>query len=342
MRALRLVAEQQLELVDIADPAPPGEGTVAIRVLAIALNHIDLWGYRGMAFAKRKLPLVVGAEAVGEIVALGAGVTSLAVGQRVSMYGAHVCGDCPSCRAGRDNHCENVAGIFGFHIDGFARERIVMPARLTVPVPDSVSTTHAACASVTFATVEHMLFDNARLMRGETILVHAAGSGIGTAAVTLAKAAGCFVIATVGDDAKGAKARALGADHVINYRQERFESVVRKLTGKRGVDVVFEHIGADTWKGSLLSLRRGGRLVTCGATSGPAGEINLMQLFQQQYRIIGSFGASIRNVATGLEKMALGLTPTIAAEVPIEEFGKCLERLRSRDVIGKLVVRIAA
>jgi alcohol dehydrogenase len=342
VRALCLVAEQKLELVDVAGPPPPGEGVVEVRILAVALNHIDLWGHRGMAFAKRKLPLVVGVEAVGEIVALGAGVSGLAVGQRVAMYGAHTCGKCSGCRAGRDNHCENVGGIMGFHVDGFARERIAMPARLVIPVPDNVSTTHAACAAVTFSTVEHMLFDNARLMRGETILVHAAGSGIGTAAVTLAKATGCIVIATAGDDAKGVKARALGADHVINYRNERFENVVRKLTGKRGVDVVFEHTGADTWRGSLLSLRRGGRLVTCGATSGPTAEINLMHLFQQQYRIIGSFGASIRNVGDGLQKMAIGLQPTVAAEVPIEEFGKCLERLRNRDVFGKLVVRIAS
>jgi alcohol dehydrogenase len=342
MRALRLVAEQQLELVDVADPAPPGEGGVEVRVLAVAMNHIDLWGYRGMAFAKRKLPLIVGAEAVGEIAALGPGVSIFAVGQRVVMYGAHTCGQCAGCRAGRDNLCENVGGLMGFHVDGFACERVTMPARLVIPVPDGVSTTHAACAGVTFSTVEHMLFDNARLRRGETILVHAGGSGVGTAAITLAKATGCTVITTVGDDAKGAKARALGADHVINYRNERFEGVVRKLTGKQGVDVVFEHTGADTWNGSLLSLRRGGRLVTCGATSGPTATMNLMQLFQQQYRIIGSFGASIRNVGDGLQKMAIGLKPTVEAEVPIEEFGRGLERLRNRDVFGKLVVRIAA
>jgi len=342
MRALRLAAEQQLELVDAADPAPPRESDVEVRVLAVAMNHLDVWGYRGMAFAKRKLPLIVGAEAVGEIAALGSGVAGLAVGQRVAMYGALTCGQCPSCREGRDNLCENVGGVMGFHIDGFACERVVLPARLVVPVPDGVSTTHAACAGVTFSTVEHMLFDNARLRRGETILVHAGGSGIGTAAITLAKATGCVVIATVGDDAKGAKARALGADHVINYRNERFEHVVRKLTGKRGVDVVFEHTGADTWSGSLLSLRRGGRLVTCGATSGPTATINLMQLFQQQYRIIGSFGASIRNVGDGLQKMAIGLKPTVEAEIPIDGFGAGLERLRKRDVFGKLVVRIAS
>ena len=342
MRALRLIAEEQLELVEVDDPPPPGDGEVVIKVLALAMNHIDVWGYRGMAFAKRKLPLIVGAEAVGEIAALGPGVSKLEVGQRVAMYGARTCGQCGSCRAGRDNLCENVAGVMGFHIDGFACERVVLPARLVVPVPDGVSTTHAACAAITFSTVEHMLFDNAGLKRGETVLVHAGGSGIGTAAITLAKATGCSVITTVGDEAKRQKALALGADHAINYREERFEHIVRKLTRKQGVDVVFEHTGAETWNGSLLSLRRGGRLVTCGATSGPSASINLMQLFQQQYCIIGSFGASIRNIGDGLQKMAIGLKPTVDAEVPIEEFGLCLERLRRRDVFGKLVVRIAS
>ncbi len=341
MRALRLVAEQQLELHDIAAPGPPQAGEVTIRVRAVALNHIDVWGFRGMAFAKRKLPLIVSAEAAGEIMALGAGVSHLSVGQQVAMYSARTCGDCRPCRSGCDNLCENPAGIMGFHIDGFACEQVNMPARLAVPTPPGVSVTDAACAAVTFSTVEHMLFDNARLVRGETVLVHAGGSGIGTAAITLAKAAGCTVITTVGDTVKSTKARALGADHVINYREERFEHIVRKLTNKRGVDVVFEHTGVDTWNGSLLSLRRGGRLVTCGATSGASGQINLMQLFQQQYKIFGSFGASIRNVGDGLQKMALGLRPTIDTEVAMEDFGACLERMRNRDVFGKMVVHIA-
>jgi alcohol dehydrogenase len=340
MRALRLIAEQHLELVDLPEPPPPAAGEVSVRVLAVALNHIDVWGYRGMAFAKRALPLTVGAEAVGEIIGTGAGVSGLASGQRVVMYGARTCGQCPQCRAGRDNLCEAVGGIMGFHVDGFACDVVTMPARLVVPVPDAVPTAQAACAGITFSTVEHMLFDNARLMRGETILVHAGGSGIGTAAITLAKATGCTVITTVGDDAKAAKARALGADHVINYREDRFESVVRKLTAKRGVDVVFEHTGADTWNGSLLVLRRGGRLVTCGATSGPTAQMNLMALFQQQHRIIGSFGASIRNVGDGLQKMAIGLAPTIDTEVALSAFGEGIERLRKRDVFGKIVVRL--
>ena len=339
MRALTLVADRRLELAEIADPPMPGEGEVQVAVKAVALNHLDLWGYRGMAFVKRKLPLVAGAEAAGTIAALGPGVTGLKIGAPVVMYGALTCGTCKACREGRDNLCENVGGIMGFHLDGFARERLNLPARLIVPVPAGVALQDAACAPIGFATVQHMLFDNAKLQPGETVLVHAGGSGIGTAAIMMAKAIGCTVITTVGDDGKVEKAKALGADHVINYRTDRFEGAVRRLTGKKGVDVVFEHVGADTFNGSLLALKRGGRLVTCGSTSGPSTTLNLMQLFQQQYRIIGSFGASMRNIRDSLAKMAAGLTPVIDTEVPIAELERGLARLESRQVFGKIVLR---
>jgi alcohol dehydrogenase len=338
MRALTLVADRKLELVDLPPPAAPGSGEVQIRVKAVGLNHIDLWGFRGMAFAKRKLPLVVGAEAAGEIAAVGPDVSSLKVGDPVVMYGALTCGTCQACREGRDNLCENVQGIMGFHVDGFARDLLNMAARLVMPVPSGVSLRDAACAPIAFSTVEHMLFDNAKLQPGETILVHAGGSGIGTVAIKMAKAIGCTVITTVGDDAKAEKAKALGADHVINYRTDRFEGVVRKITRKKGVDVVFEHTGAETFNGSLLALKRGGRLVTCGATSGPSTTLNLMQLFQQQYKIFGSFGASMRNIQDGLAKMANGLLPVIDTEVSVADLEKGLARLESRQVFGKVIV----
>jgi alcohol dehydrogenase len=207
-----------------------------------------------------------------------------------------------------------------------------------IPVPANVSLRDAACAPIGFSTVEHMLFDNARLKPGETILVQAGGSGIGTAAIQMAKAMGCTVITTVGDDDKAAKAKALGADHVINYRTERFETITRKLTGKKGVDVVFEHVGGEGFNGSLLCLKRGGRLVTCGSTAGPSITLNLMQLFQQQYKILGSFGASMRNIRDGLDKMASGLLPVIDTEVALADFERGLERLESRQVFGKIIV----
>jgi alcohol dehydrogenase len=338
MRALRLLGDRKLEVAELPAPPPPAAGEVQIRVKAVALNHIDVWGYRGMAFAKRQLPLVVGAEASGEIAAVGDGVTGFKRGDKAVMYGALTCGQCKACREGRDNLCENVAGIMGFHVDGFARELLNLPARLVIPVPDGVALRDAACAPIAFSTVEHMLFDNARLQPGESVLVHAGGSGIGTVAIKMAKAIGCTVITTVGDDGKAERARQLGADHVINYRTDRFEGVVRKLTAKKGVDVVFEHVGAETFNGSLLSLKRGGRLVTCGSTSGPSTTINLMQLFQQQYKIFGSFGASMRNIRDSLAKMAGGLTPVIDSEFALADFERGLERMESRKVFGKIVI----
>src|SRR5436190_17623023 len=338
MRALRPVDDRKLELAALPSPATPAAGEVQIKIRAVALNHLDLWGYRGMAFARRKLPVVVGVEAAGEIAAVGPDTADFRPGDPVVMYGALTCGACKACRGGRDNLCENVGGIMGFHLDGFARDLVNMPARLVIPVPSGVALRDAACAPIAFATVQHMLFDNAGLQPGESVLVHAGGSGIGSVAIKMAKAIGCTVITTVGDDAKAEKAKALGADHVVNYSTDRIEGAVRKNTAKKGVDVVFEHVGAETFNGSLLCLKRGGRLVTCGSTSGPSTTINLMQLFQQQYRIIGSFGASMRNIRESLAKMATGLLPVIDTEVALGEFERGLARLESRQVFGKVVV----
>jgi len=340
MRALQLLGDRDTRLAELPPPPPPGPGELQLRIRAVALNHIDVWGWRGMAFARRKLPLVVGAEAVGEVIAIGPGVAGWRLGQRAVPYGALTCGHCRACREGRDNLCENVTGILGFHLDGFAQELVNVRARLAVPVPEGVALEDAACAAITFATVEHMLFDNAKLEPGETILIQAGGSGIGTAAIRLAKAIGCTVIATAGSDEKCARMRELGADHVVNYTTDRFESVARRVTGKRGVDVAFEHVGAATWAGSLLSLRTGGRLVTCGSTSGVSAETNLMMLFQRQLRIIGSFGASLRNVVDGLAKMAGGLRPVLDTVTPLDGFEVALRRLESRQVFGKIVVTL--
>jgi NADPH:quinone reductase-like Zn-dependent oxidoreductase len=340
MRALQLLADRDLALIERPDPPPPGPGEAQIRVRVVALNHIDVWGFRGMAFAKRLFPLTVGAEAAGEVVAVGDGVTTVKPGDRVIPFSAMTCGVCRFCTRGQENLCTDVGGVRGFHIDGFAQDIANHPARLLVRIPDGVALNDAACVPVAYATVEHMLFDNAQLEPGEWVLVHAGGSGIGSIAIRIAKALGCTVITTVGTDEKADKARALGADHVINYRAERFEGVVRKLTRKKGVDVVFEHTGADTWAGSLLSLRRGGRLVTCGATSGPVGSLNLMQLFQQQYRIIGSFGAPLSALGRALERIASGVRPVIDTEYGLADFQAGIARLEGRDVFGKLLVTL--
>jgi NADPH:quinone reductase-like Zn-dependent oxidoreductase len=337
MRALQLLADQDIALRDIPPPPPPAPDEVQLAIRAVGLNYIDVWGFRGMAFAKRDYPLAVGAEAAGEVVAVGANVTNLVPGDRVVPFSALTCGICPACRAGRDNLCENVGGVRGFHVDGFAQELTNHPARLCVKIPDNVAWADAACVAVAYGTVEHMLFDNAKLLPGEWILVHAGGSGIGTIAIRIAKSLGCTVITTVGSAEKAVQAAALGADHVINYREDRFEGRVRRITAKKGVDVVFEHTGADTWDGSLFSLKRGGRLVTCGATSGPNGKINLMQLFQQQYRITGSFGAPLHSLRNALDRIATGVLPVIDTVFELDNIGDGLQRLQSRNVFGKLV-----
>ena len=260
---------------------------------SVGLNHIDVWGFRGMAFAKRQLPLTVGAEAACEVVAVGDGVDTVAPGDRVVPFAALTCGTCPFCARGQDNLCENVAGVRGFHVDGFAQEITNHPARLAAKIPDTVD-----------AARRGLRRRRLRNGRAHAVRQRATGTGrVGAGACRrlrhrLDRDPGGEIDWLHGDHdgrqrRQGGEGTALGADHVINYREDRFEGVVRKLTAKRGVDVVFEHVGADTWQGSLLSLRRGGRLVTCGATSGPAGNINLMQLFQQQYRIIGRFGAPL-------------------------------------------------
>ncbi len=343
MRALQLVGDRDLKVVDLPPPPEPGPGEVTVAIKAVALNHIDVWGWRGMAFAKRKMPLVVGAEAAGVVSAIGPGVASVLPGQLVSIYGARTCGLCRACREGRDNLCEHVEGVHGFHLDGFAQEKVNLPARLLVPAPPGCDAIGAALAPVTFGTVEHMLFDNAKLETGETILIHAGGSGIGSAAIQLAKKMGCTVITTVGSDDKIDRAKALGADHVINYRKDRFEGVTRKLTKKKGVDVVFEHVGKDTFAASMLCLKRGGRLVTCGSTSGISTEVNLMMLFQQQLRLLGSFGCRMENMRDAMQKMARGLVhPVIDTRIGFDGIEVALKRMEAREVFGKIVLDLEA
>ena len=341
MRALQLISEREVKINDVPSPPPPGEGEVQFKTKVVALNHIDVWGWRGMAFAKRNLPMTVGAEASGEVTAVGPGVTGLKTGDLVSIYGAPTCGTCRPCRMGWDNHCENPTGVHGFHLDGYAQELSNMPARNLIKAPVGVDEVGAALAPVTFGTVEHMFFDNAKLTSGETVLVHAGGSGIGSAAIQLAKKIGCTVITTVGSDDKIEKCLELGADHVINYREDRFEGAVRKITKKKGVDVVFEHVGKDTWAGSMLSLRPGGRLVTCGSTSGVSADTNLMMLFQRQLRLIGSFGCRMSNLVDAMEKMAKGIAhPVVDSEIEFGDIQTALDRMESRKVFGKIIMRV--
>lgn len=339
MRAVQVTSERTLKLADVPAPPEPGSHEIQIRVRSVALNHIDVWGWRGMAFVRRTLPVIAGAEAAGEIVKTGSAVTDLKAGDIVALYGARTCGTCPACLQGRDNFCDTLEGMYGFHIGGFLCQFANVPRHVAVKAPPGVDAVAACLTPITFGTVEHMFFDNAKLASGETVLVHAGGSGIGSAAIQLAKGAGATVIATVGSDEKVEKAHALGADHVINYTKERFEARVRKITGRRGVDVVFEHVGPQTWPGSLLSMARGGRLVTCGSTTGIMAETNLNLLYQQQLKLLGSFGCTRRNMADAMAKLASGkVKPVIDTMIGLEDIDQGLRRLESRQVFGKIVV----
>lgn len=342
MRAIQIFAERGAQVAECAPTGPPAPSEVRVRIGAVALNHIDVWGWRGMAFVRRRLPIIAGAEAGGTIEAIGGDVKGLRVGQVVSLYGARTCGTCAPCVEGRDNFCEasgTSGNIHGFHIDGFAQETINVPARLVVPAPAGIDPIVASLAGITFGTPEHMLFDNAGLSVGESVLIHAGGSGIGSAAIQLAKAAGARVITTVGSEDKARQAISLGADVAVNYREQSFERAARAFTERRGVDVVFEHVGPDTFPGSMAVLRRGGRLVTCGSTTGIASKINLFTLYQQQLRLIGSFGCTMANMTSVLQKLASGtVKPVIDSVLSVTDLETGLRRLESRQVFGKIIV----
>ena len=297
------------------DAGAPANGVVRIAVRASAINYFDALMIAGQYQVKPDLPFVPGAEVSGVV--------------ESAPRGAHV-------KSG-----DRVTALLdsgGLTRGGYAEISDAVPSSV-LPMPDTMSFEDGAGFTLIFQTAWFGLHRRAKLLSGETLLVHAGAGGVGSAAIQVGKAAGAMVIATAGSDEKTAVCRQLGADHVINYKTDRFEHLVRKITQKKGVDVVFEHTGADTWDGSLLSMKRGGRLVTCGATSGPMGKINLMQLFQQQYKIFGSFGFTIRNVAEALAYIAKGVKPVIDSEVSLADFQKGLERLERRRVFGKIVVR---
>lgn len=340
MKAVQLVGPQRLELVEIPEVGPPGADEAIVRVAYVALNHLDLYGFRGMAFAQRNLPMTVGVEAAGVVEQVGAGVDAIGPGERVVIYPADGCAACRACLNGRPTMCRERKVIMGFNANGMAVERLRIKARQLIRVPANVSLRDAACTPITMATVQRMLFDNAQLCPGETVLVHAAGSGIGSVAIRMAKAIGARVIATAGNDGKCQKALALGADHAINYSAEPFHTRVRKLTQREGVDVVFEHTGEATWEGSILSLAKGGRLVTCGSTSGFNARTNLLHIVNQQIKILASFGGTPDNVVQSLEKLRLGtVAPVIDAEFELSEMNVALKKMSERDVFGKIMLR---
>ncbi len=326
-----------LEYTDVPDPSPDA-GQVLVRVKACALNHLDLWIRQGIPAYKIPLPHISGCDVAGTIERVGSGVMGLAAGDRVVLAPGLQCGRCAWCQTGQDSLCVSY-GIRGAAIDGGYAEWVVANAGDVLPMPAALSFEEAAAFPLVFLTAWHMLASRAKVKTGEAVLVHAGGSGIGHAAIQIAKYLKASVYTTVGSDEKGEQAKALGADAVINYRRENFEDRIKTLTQGRGVDIVFEHIGPETWEGSVRVLAKGGRLVTCGATSGPTAPLDLRYLFSRQLSILGSMMGTRAELDLLLELVgAKVLKPVVDTVFPLSEARAAQERLLSRSVFGKLVL----
>ncbi len=326
-----------LRYMDLPDPQPDA-GEVIIRVKACALNHLDVWLRSGLARYPLSLPHVPGSDVAGEVVAIGGAVTNVQVGDKVIVNPNLTCGECEWCRMGEDSLCQSF-GIFGAKCWGGYAECAKAPARNLIPMPDGLTFEQAAAFPLTFMTAWHMLLTRAQLKPGERVLVLAAGSGVGVAAVQIAKFTGAFVIATAGTDEKCEKAKALGADAVINHSREAISDRVRALTDGRGVDVVFEHVGTATFEQSLRSLAKGGRIVTCGATTGPTATFDIRYLFSRQLSIVGSMMGRTDELLTVVRLVGEGkLKPVIDRVFPLTEAAQAQQVLESRDFFGKLML----
>src|SRR5437879_10791488 len=275
-----------LEYEDVPEPnAGPGE--VLIQVKATSINHIDIFLRRGMPGIKVPLPKIVGSDAAGIIREIGPDVSGLEVGQRVTINPGISCGRCEFCAAGFASQCNSYAMV-GENTDGAYAELVAVPAHIVLPIPDSLSFEDAAAAPLVFLTAWSMMVNKGNIRPGEDVLILGAGAGVGTASIQIAKMVGCRVFATASTEEKLQRAKQLGADFLINYKTEELEKKVRDITNKRGVDVVVDYIGADTWVRSLRSACRGGRVLTCGATTGFAPQTDLRQIFFRQLQIIGT------------------------------------------------------
>jgi NADPH:quinone reductase-like Zn-dependent oxidoreductase len=326
-----------LQYQDVPDPKP-GPGEVLIEVKAASINHIDIFLRRGMPGVKVAMPKIAGSDAAGVIRELGPGVTGLAPGQRVTINPAVTCGRCEFCAAGFGSQCA-AFGIVGENSDGSYAEFVSVPAHIVLPIPDSMSFEEAAAAPLVFLTAWSMMVVKGNIRPGEDVLILGAGAGVGTAAIQIAKMVGCRVFATASSDEKLRRAKDLGADVLINYKVNEFDKKIRELTNKRGVDVVVDYVGADTWVRSLRSARRGGRVLTCGATTGFAPQTDLRQIFFRQVQVIGSTMGSPREFLDVMKCVFRGqLKPVIDCVLPLSEARKGHELIEQRAVFGKIVL----
>ena len=326
-----------LKYKDVPDPKP-GRGDVLIEVKATSINHIDIFLRRGMPGVKIPLPKIVGSDAAGIVREVGPDVIGISAGERVTINPGISCGRCEFCSAGYGSQCVSYAMV-GENRDGAYAELLAVPAHIVLPIPDSFSFEEAAAAPLVFLTAWSMMVVKGNIRPGEDILILGAGAGVGMAAIQIAKLVGCRVFATASSDEKLEKARKLGADVLINYKSEEFDKKIRELTSKRGVDVVVDYIGADTWVRSLRSARRGGRVLTCGATTGFDPQTDLRQIFFRQVQVIGSTMGSHREFLDAMKCVFRGqLKPVIDRVFPLSDAQKGHELIEGRSVFGKIVL----
>lgn len=322
---------------DVPDPKIKAN-QILVRVRACALNHLDLFVRAGIPGMKFAMPHILGCDIAGEVVETGELCERVKPGWRVLLSPGLSCRQCDQCLAGRDNFCRRYT-IFGYGMHGGDAELLAAPEWTAIQIPDDLSFEEAAAVPLVFLTAWHMLVGRAHLQLGEDVLVLAASSGVGSAAIQIAKLHRCRVIATAGGEAKLAKAKELGADHVIDHYSQDISAEVKKLTGKRGVDVVFEHVGAATWSKSLESLAPAGRLVTCGNTSGWDAKLDLRFLFSKQWSLLGSFMGTLGDLHQVLKFVfKKELKPVIDKVYPLSEIRAAHERLENKEQFGKVVV----
>lgn len=328
-----------LRIVDLPDPTPaPGE--VVVRMTAASLNHLDLWVRRGMPGMPIPLPIIPGCDGTGVIAALGEGVCDLAVGDRVVVLPGHSSGQSAHDRAGND-HLSDDYGIRGEHSDGLDRELVALERRYVMLLPDGVDPVEAAAVPLVFLTAWGMLVERAQVAEGETVLVLAGTSGVGSAAIQIAVDRGARVITTAGSDAKRALCAQLGAHEVLDHHDPDWPKAVKRLTDGKGCDVVVEHVGPATWLGSMRSLARNGRLVTCGGTTGPKVEVLLPHLFMKNLSVLGSTMGPARAMPDIFAAVARGAyRPVIDRVLPFDEVVEAHRVLEAGEALGKVVLRI--
>jgi NADPH:quinone reductase-like Zn-dependent oxidoreductase len=340
MKAVRFYSHggsDQLRYESVPDP-PAGPGEVVIRVKACALNYLDVWQRKGLPGIQIPFPHISGSDVAGVIETVGPGVHHLKAGVKALVNPGLSCMHCEACYRGNDNQCREYSVLGNFDDGGYA-DLVRIPAVNALPYPGDMPFADAAAVPLVFMTAWHMLVTRCALHAGEDVLVLGAGSGVGSAAIQIAKLFRARVIATAGSEAKLEKALALGADHVVNHTKQKIRDEVREITKKRGVDIVFEHVGAATWQESVSCLARHGRLVTCGVTTGYDVRLDLRHVFAKEISIMGSYMGSKHELLEVLKHLRAGfLKPVVSEVLPLRDAARAQDMLENREHFGKIVL----